>query len=234
MWFRRFVHRGLRRTGYEVVRWPIANTLPWAIMRVFNTIDVGQVVDAGARHGDFVRTVRSVGGYGGPVMSFEPHPESFSVMEQRLRHDLQWIGHQVALGAKPGNLSLHVYDSSDFNSVLSPTAFGSQRFPVLGIGRSQSVRVERLDSFPLAEGAIFLKTDTQGYDLEVLNGATVVMDRIAVLLIELSTKAIYEGMPPAPQVMELIGGWGFQPVGFFPVSRDGLSVVEFDGLFVRA
>jgi len=82
--------------------------------------------------------------------------------------------------------------------------------------------------------AILLKVDAQGSDLEVLRGARGCLHRIAAVLLELSAIAVYQGLPSLGTAIQEVMNLGFDPVGFFPVSRDpDFRVVEFDSLFVR-
>ena len=42
---------------------------------------------------------------------------------------------------------------------------------------------------------MLLKTDTQGWDLEVIEGAAGCLERVVALQVELSVRPIYEGSP---------------------------------------
>ena len=82
---------------------------------------------------------------------------------------------------------------------------------------------------------LFLKLDTQGYDLEVLRGATATLSRVVALQSEISFVPIYAGMPSWRESIQRIGELGFAVTGIFAVSRDAsLRLVEADCVFVRA
>jgi hypothetical protein len=86
----------------------------------------------------------------------------------------------------------------------------------------------------IANPRIFLKMDTQGWDLNVLAGATGILDRILALQSEISVKHIYDGMTDYTDSIAAMSGMGFDPVALIPVSREfGLRVIEFDCLMVR-
>jgi hypothetical protein len=79
-----------------------------------------------------------------------------------------------------------------------------------------------------------LKTDTQGFDLNVIRGAARVLAELPALQAEVSVKAIYEGMPGFADVASELATRGYDIVGLFPVGRDHLMrVVEFDAVFVH-
>jgi hypothetical protein len=66
---------------------------------------------------------------------------------------------------------------------------------------------------------IFLKMDTQGYDLEVFSGATGALDRVLGLQSELSVRPLYEGMPHYIQSLETYQSAGFDLYNLSVVNR---------------
>jgi hypothetical protein len=108
---------------------------------------------------------------------------------------------------------------------------------------TETVEVRRLDDLfdDLVDGLVpgrpnvFLKIDTQGWDLEVLRGAASTLPRIAALQTEVSVQQIYEAMPTVQDALEYLDQLGFAVSGLFPVTLDQqLRVVEFDCIAVRA
>ena len=68
---------------------------------------VETVLDVGAHHGEYGLRLRK-GGYDGKIVSFEPGPDAFSVLEQRCKRDGNWACHQMALGDEIGQGELNV------------------------------------------------------------------------------------------------------------------------------
>jgi hypothetical protein len=82
---------------------------------------------------------------------------------------------------------------------------------------------------------VYLKLDTQGYDLKVLEGSTECLDHIFALQAELSVKPIYDGMPSYLEALSTLTQLGFEMSGVYPVNRDEqLRVIELDCVMVRA
>lgn len=217
------------------------NRLDHALIRVLSTCSVDCVIDVGANTGQFARLLRRQCGWSGPIRSFEPNPASFDELARVMSGDPDWQGFPLALGSNPGPAELrHHPNASEFDSLLPVNDYGRRRFSVLSERPSrQTVTVQRLDAVlagavPRTSNRILLKADTQGFDLEVLRGATGCMHRIVSVQVELSALEIYEGMTSLGEAIEEITRLGFDPVGLFAISRDGLRVVEFDGLFVRS
>jgi hypothetical protein len=102
------------------------------------------------------------------------------------------------------------------------------------VKRLDAVLDEALAEAGVASPRILLKTDTQGYDLHVLRGASGCMGRIAGILAELSVLPIYEGSPSLTQSLDAYREAGFDLADLSVVNKtpDG-RLLEMDGLFVR-
>jgi hypothetical protein len=86
-----------------------------------------------------------------------------------------------------------------------------------------------------AQGRVFLKMDTQGYDLEVFKGAADIMDCVVGLQSELSFISLYEGAPPWREAIACYENAGFVISALAPVSHDAVTsaVIEMDCVLVR-
>jgi hypothetical protein len=82
---------------------------------------------------------------------------------------------------------------------------------------------------------IYLKIDTQGYDMEVLRGAEGVLPQIKGAQTEVSFIPIYDGMPHYIESIREFEARGFRVVDIMPVSRDDgeLLMVEMDCILAR-
>jgi hypothetical protein len=88
---------------------------------------------------------------------------------------------------------------------------------------------------PAAPGSLLLKVDTQGSDIDVLEGAERILGFVAVLVIELSLIPLYEGAPGYIDALRYVEDAGFALAAVVPVGHDTASgvLVELDGCFVR-
>ena len=80
----------------------------------------------------------------------------------------------MALGAKKSSAEIRVYSGTTFDSFLEPSEHGRRQFAEkMQIKGREVVAIERLDNIldglieDITNPRIFLKVDTQGYDLEV-------------------------------------------------------------------
>ena len=65
---------------------------------------VNCVLDVGAFGGGFASVLRS-SGFEGPIISFEPVPSSYVLLQQHMGHDPLWSGYQYGLSDKSGESS---------------------------------------------------------------------------------------------------------------------------------
>ena len=197
---------------------------------------IDAVIDVGAHEGEFVRMMRDLVRFQGPIISFEPSAASFATLRRTMATDSAWTGHQFALGAAECSTVLNTFAGSTFNSLLTPNDVGRQRFTDLSRPATETVTVRRLDSFPEVGRRLLLKIDTQGFDLRVIEGASAILPKVDAIVMEVPVQPIYDGATKIVPMLQRMDDLGFELLGLFPLSRrrDRLRVVEFDGVFVRS
>jgi FkbM family methyltransferase len=233
--------RALRAVGYDIVRLPPAGTMEHHLQQLLERLDVNCVVDVGARVGDYAALCRRLG-YEGRIVSFEPATENHRDLSERARGDDRWIVVQAALGGSDERRALNISASSDLNSFLERNDYNVSLFGEAGriVGR-EVVDVQRLDSVlpphvaDLPEPRIFLKIDTQGWDIEVMRGAGGVLPLVVALHVELAVRPIYEGAVTYLEALRRLETGDLELSGLFPgVSEGGLRVVEFECFMTKA
>jgi hypothetical protein len=128
-----------------------------------------------------------------------------------------------------------------FSSLLEPTAFSRGHFGAASeVAHVEEVAMRRLeDVLPectdgIAEPRVFLKLDTQGYDLQVLHGGGAALARVQALQSELSVRPLYQGAPSYVEALDRIRQHGYELSGVFPLERSAdLRIIEFDCVMVR-
>ena len=115
-------------------------------------------------------------------------------------------------------------------SSFSPTTDEYQReYAGASIERTQEVTVTTLDQIldDLPYKRLFLKSETQGYDLRVLRGGRrMLASRVVGVQIELAALHIYEDAPDYVEALAEMRGYGFLPSGFFALETTGLGDPE--------
>lgn len=238
----RFAKRSAKRFGVHVTRDPVALLQQETLRHIVDAYRINCVIDVGAHRGEFGTLLRGTG-YRGRIASFEPIAENFRVLEAAAANDPNWNVFQIALGSRFGTADMRMFKGSTFHSLLDSSAYGRERFAdQLELQRVASVRLDRLDNIldrvveGIPEPRVFLKTDTQGFDLEVVRGLGVRIDRVEAIQIELTTRPLYENVTnPLIGALTELQGLGFDLSGIFPVvfGADGVSVIEFDCVMGR-
>jgi len=207
-------------------------------------LKVSCVLDVGANLGQFRERITRRSGWRGPVVSFEPIRRYFEALKAAGAGRPDWRAVQAALGAANEERTITLFDSPGLASLRTPKLEAMRdllpRQEVRVIDHER-IRVQRLADVldeataGLDARRLFLKIDTQGYELEVLEGAGAVLERVVAIQAELSLLPIYDGMPGFTEVIERAKRLGFEPTGLYPVTRDPLArLIEVDCVFVSS
>jgi FkbM family methyltransferase len=227
--------------GYTVTpNWRIEGLpLEQHLRQLFTLLDIKCVLDVGANVGQYKDFVRNRVGFDKQIHSFEPVPDLAKQLIEKAKSDPAWHIHPHALGSQETSLEINVMSRDTFSSFLEPNNTQATDFANSNTVQSkQLVAVKRLDDvardWSAAESeSIYLKVDTQGFDLEVLKGATHLLKSVRALQIELSIVPIYQGTPSYLDMLRQMNDWGFHISGLFPISHDKhLRAVEFDCVMV--
>jgi FkbM family methyltransferase len=219
------VARWISRLGYTVVpNWRLASFVQADFLaRLFALAGVDLVLDVGANRGQYHDFLRHDVGYDGFIASFEPLPALSRHLLERSANDDRWIVYSCALGRERGTAPFNVMDMDTFSSFLSPTASATHRFEQMNSVRSTvDVPVRTLDDVvddlraKVSFRRPYLKLDTQGYDLAVIEGAANFLPDIVALQTEASVTPIYEGSPDFATAIRMLERRGFALSGIFP------------------
>lgn len=226
----------LRRRGWDLSRFPAANHVDGQVVEAIRAHDIDTVIDVGANRGQFSTGLRELG-YTGRIISFEPDPQVAARLAERTADDSEWIVHNLGLGDRAASMTLHVSNGTDMSSLLDINDNFLSRDPERGrvVGATE-VEVRTLDEMDIPGERLFIKTDTQGYDLRVLAGAARTLERTRGILTEMAVVPNYDGADNEWRaVLAFMAEHGFEPGGFFTIDRNASrQVCEMDGLFVRA
>jgi FkbM family methyltransferase len=246
---KRLVERGASRLGYQVIpSWRLRSFEHARHMQhLFAQLQIDTVLDVGANEGGYREMLRDFVGFGGRIVSFEPVPSVFAKLQQAARDDSRWKGYQMALGDGDGELQINVTQRTTMSSFLTrdETRLRGLGYDhllnVTDIVRTEPVPVRRLDSLfddaldRRTDARVYLKCDTQGFDLKVIAGAAASLRSIMALQIELSFKPIYANAPAYSEVLEQMTAQGFDVTGIYPVRRDELfRIVNFDCVMINS
>jgi len=157
-----------------------------------------RAIDVGANSGFYTYALSKLFA---KVEAFEPVPEYFRMLSVHPQRNVTL--HNVALSDRAGSLQIHVPRGEDFGQSPSFVDFGYDAARV-------EVALKTLDEYRF-DDVSFIKIDVEGYESEVLVGATQTIQRThPILLIEIEQRHIQR---PIDEVLRHIVDLGYH--GFF-------------------
>lgn len=176
----------------------------------------------------------------GKIISFEPTIQAHKLLVQNSAKDPNWLVHKpVALGEKPGELEINITKNSVASSILPMEQSLAQSKDDFEIINKYSVEIITLDSifdtYTKSGERNYLKIDTQGYEKNVLLGASNSLKKCSAVELELSLVPQYVGEETIDYYYHFMAERGFKLCNVRPVFVDKASkrYLQVDGIFVN-
>ncbi len=185
--------------------------------------EVKTIIDIGANEGQTTEKLLKLFP-NSIIYCFEPGNEAFSKLKSKF--DAKKVASlNFALGDKEETCELIKHESSVTDSFLiddfSTELNLNKSRKILG---KERVKISTLDIF-CAENNIssidFIKIDTQGYELKVINGAKKLFEnnKIKFILIEVCFVSIYKKQPGLSEIHKRLDDYGFKIIDFYNKAR---------------
>jgi FkbM family methyltransferase len=228
-----------RHMGYTLDRYIESADNQVMFLKMLQTFDINVVFDIGANIGQFGSLLRQLG-YDGKIVSFEPLSTAHKKLTSLHSNDPLWhIAPQMAIGNIDGTIDINISNRPTSSSILNVmeehVAAASDSFTV----GSETVEIHKLDTVSekyIAKGdRIFLKVDTQGYEYEVLLGASNLLDSITGVQLELSLTPLYTTQILYDEIILKMKTLGFELWSISNVFRNTKTgrLLQVDAIFFR-
>lgn len=226
--------RQLRRRGYDIVRFKdfgLGVDSLSDMQKLLADETSPMVFDVGANIGQSVNRFRIA--FRSPTIhSFEPSPDAYRELLLHCRSLPDVHVWNCGVGDQDGVQLFHESDKSVMSSLLMPGEACRD-----GVTRSYEVDVVSIDQFAVRNEIAFihvLKSDTQGFDLEVLKGAhqLIKLQRIGLLYFEVNFCELYQGQPKVHEMFEFLENNGYSFVSFYEMKFRRRRAAWADALFV--
>jgi FkbM family methyltransferase len=200
-------------------------------MRRLAATDSPLVLDVGANRGQSIERLRRV--FARPVIhAFEPGRDTFVALQRRAAGIPDLHVNNVAVGARAESRTFIDTEPDEMSSLLEPSTDAWGR-----IKRRYAVEVITVDDYCAARGIDLidiLKSDTQGFDLDVMKGAERMIGRRAIRFIytEVTFSDMYEGLPRFDEIYAFLADRGFALVSFYDFYYQHDRAGWTDALFV--
>lgn len=222
------------RAGFDVTR----DAFKHGFVHQMKHHGVDAVLDVGANVGQFGQLLRQAK-FSGRIHSVEPLQSAYDGLAAVAAADARWTTQRAAVSAESGLLTLNVAGNSVSSSVLPMLEQHTAAAPDAQYVERESVPATTVDEIVAAHDLdperTLLKIDVQGYEKPVLDGAAKTLGEFGAVRTEMSLVALYDGQALLTDIVEYLGGHGFElwfvEPGF--VEPGTRRLLQLDGVFFR-
>lgn len=208
-------------------------------IKLMESHEIGLVLDVGANTGQYAKILRKAG-YRGDIVSFEPLSGAFSRLQRSAARDRRWQAVRLALGDRDGETTIHISGDSQASSLRKMLPLHEDIAPYFSSVGQEQVTLRRLDAvwgeYASGKVKVFLKIDTQGFEKQVLSGASRSLRKIQGVQLELSIAPLYQGSQLLPEMLRFMSRQGFTLMSLeygFCHPETG-QMLQVDGIFFRS
>lgn len=200
------------------------------IRQIHDKHPIRGIIHVGAFAGEEINQYRKLGLSN--TMMFEPQTDLYNLIKKRCIFDEQV--HNVALGSEPCMKEMYIsfreggvsQGCGASSSLLKPKKH-LEEHPEVTFPETQMVEVRTLDEY-YDPRYNFLNVDVQGYELEVLRGASRTLENIDAMILEVNRDEVYEGCPLIEDIDNFL-----EPLGFSRIIEVWQSISWGDALYAR-
>jgi FkbM family methyltransferase len=227
----------INKFGIDIKRFPQAGPIQNR-MKLLNTYNIDLVFDVGANIGQYAEVLRKYG-YQGKIVSFEPLNSAYEQLSAKCKKDRLWKAEKTALGDFTGKSQINIAGNSFSSSMLDMLPDHLKAAPASGYIGTQEIAVEKLDNlynkYYTGHEQIFLKIDTQGFEMQVLKGAEEALQYIKGIQVEMSLVPLYKDDVLFKDMVKYLNSKGFELMSLEPGFNDSKSgrMLQMDGIFYK-
>ena len=231
---KRFLKNLVVFVGYRISKinkLPLLNENPLKAIRSNLPNEHTVFFDIGANEGQTISKISKIHP-DAHIYAFEPSKTCFNTLQSKFKWSRLNL-YNVAMGANNGSLEFHEYSWSALNSVLK-RAYGTAT-----VNETYNVDVLTVDDFCSSNNIKhinYLKTDTEGYELQVLKGASRMMEqnKIQFVFVEILFNQHYIGQSSFGDIYNYLKQNHFELVRFYDVEYTKIGMAsKTDALFIN-
>jgi FkbM family methyltransferase len=230
----------VRRYGWDINVVPLAGGVAGdRLLKHLKIQNIDLVIDVGANQGQYANQLFELG-YVGKVLSFEPLSAVYPKLQAASKIYPNWaVAERCAVGDLDGDIEINISQNTFSSSILPIQAAHTSVAPSSEYIGWEKVKIVRLDTVlpkHLAQvNAPFLKIDVQGFEEQVLAGASAILPGVKGLQLELSLVELYEGGKLFKAMLDKAFNLGFELHNLFPEFTDEKTgrLLQVDAVFFR-
>lgn len=196
--------------------------------------NINHVIDIGANRGQFSLVARNVFPCA-RIDSFEPLPAPFEKFKYIFCSDNLTTIYPFAVSSKSCEATIHISSRDDSSSLLPISKNQTSIFPGTDECETRVVVCKLLSDLinqdDIKDPAL-LKIDVQGFELDVLQGCSNIIEKFKYIYVECSFIELYEGQAFIDDVIKFLHRFEFSFKGIYNVHYDASGMaVQADFLF---
>ncbi len=229
------IRKFLNSFGYEIVKLQDSLTTV-KVGNWLHKLNIQTIVDVGSNEGQFIHTiVKTLPNK--KIFAFEPIKACY---ENLVTNTKQYnvTTYNYGLSDATGTTEINISNNFVSSSILGMKDMHKDLYPESVYTTKETIQLRRLDDVFAKEKLsknILIKIDVQGYEEKVLAGAPNTIRKAAVIIVETSFEALYEGQWLFDDVYNYFGNAGFKFIGFADQSlskKTGIPIYG-DAIFVK-
>lgn len=207
-------------------------------LNLLNLLNFETIIDVGGHEGGFAESMFKTG-FLGKMVSIEPVAESYNKLNAKSRYNINWDTYKLAIGNNNEKTTINISENFVSSSLLDVNIDHVNAEQSSQYIKSEEVQVKRLDTF-LEEVSIncsttMLKIDTQGYEMQVLEGLGEKIKSLKAIKLELSNKHLYKNSKLYFEISQFLYSHNYELIsienGFY--DKKNYRLLQFDGLFLN-
>jgi FkbM family methyltransferase len=182
------------------------------------------VLHIGAHHGEEYHTYARLNI--NPVVFIEAVPDTFNYLIQRVPTE-HCMCINTAVGNMDGEIEMFISNTSPCSSILEP-GLHIDKYPEITFENKTTVKISKIDSLNIPQ-CNFLNIDVQGYELEVLKGASDYLYSVDYIMTEVNRDSTYKNCAMVDEIDSFLA-----PYGFTRVETDWAGDIWGDAFYIKS
>lgn len=237
---RNIIKKTFRALGYEIGQFNPQACNEARLKHFLKYYEIDLVLDVGANIGQYSNLLRELG-YKNRIVSFEAVSSTHKKLQQVSRNDNFWeIADLCAIGNEEGSITINISGNSVSSSVIPMLDSHRSAAPESAFYDVETVPLRRLDTIAKdylqdIGPSVFLKIDVQGFEKQVLEGATGILPWVKGIELELSIIPLYQDQLLYGEIIQYLDELGYELYAFIPDFSDSVTgrMLQMDGIFLK-
>jgi FkbM family methyltransferase len=235
---KRFLLNLIQKRGFMIFKHGVTDKISVNYRKIFSHFGINTIIDIGANEGQYANSMHMLG-FGGRIISFEPLKMTYGKLKKNASGNSNWETVNIALGDKDGEEYINVAKNTHSSSLLEMLPSHVEQEPESVYVNKEKITVKKLDSifdnYINKIDSVYLKLDVQGFEKNLIEGASDSLKKVKLIQLEISIIPLYKGELLLADMINYMDQKGFQLYSLIPgfFNFETGQLFQTDGIFVR-